>query len=139
MYDPKTRVGGMVHFLLPGNQHSDSSNSKYGVHSMELLINGLMKLGAERNRLMVKVFGGGQISCSNRDIGILNQKFVKSFLMRERIRCLASDLGGPHARKIRFIPASGRVQHMLIPMFETESELISQNPIEEDSNSIELF
>ncbi len=46
--DPVTGVGGMNHFLLPGSASSPSSGAdatRYGVHLMELLINGLLKQG----------------------------------------------------------------------------------------------
>jgi chemotaxis protein CheD len=52
--DPIAGVGGMNHFLLPGNASSPSSGgdaTRYGVHLMELLINGLLKQGARRDRL----------------------------------------------------------------------------------------
>src|ERR1039457_287013 len=44
LWDPVLRAGGMNHILLPGGQ-LDSDNSRYGANAMELLINGLMKLG----------------------------------------------------------------------------------------------
>lgn len=48
MRDPAAGVGGMNHFLLPGSATSPSSGAdatRYGVHLMELLINGLLKQG----------------------------------------------------------------------------------------------
>lgn len=44
--DPVAGVGGMNHFLLPGNAGSPMTGgdaTRYGVHLMELLINGLLK------------------------------------------------------------------------------------------------
>ena len=49
--DPVARVGGMNHFLLPGEDSSSPMAARHGVHLMELLINGLLKLGASRGRL----------------------------------------------------------------------------------------
>ncbi len=42
--DPVAGIGGMNHFLLPGSAGSMASGgdaTRYGVHLMELLINGL--------------------------------------------------------------------------------------------------
>ena len=51
--DPVRGVGGMNHFLLPGAEAgADARDSeRLGVHLMELLVNGLMRQGAHRDRL----------------------------------------------------------------------------------------
>ena len=41
--DPIAEVGGMNHFLLPGDTAASPLFSRHGVHLMELLINGLLK------------------------------------------------------------------------------------------------
>lgn len=57
--DPFARTGGMNHFLLPGNNGRSSLDAQsYGVHLMELLVNGLLQRGAHRHRLEAKLFGG---------------------------------------------------------------------------------
>ena len=57
--DPVSGVGGMNHFLLPGTGSVTGGDAtRYGVHLMELLINGLLKQGARRDRLEAKIFGG---------------------------------------------------------------------------------
>ena len=55
--DPVVAVGGINHFLLPGNEEGGRSAEAehYGVHLMELLVNGLMKQGARRDRLEAKL------------------------------------------------------------------------------------
>lgn len=51
----------MNHFLLPGTGNVTGGDAtRYGVHLMELLINGLLKKGARRDRLEAKVFGGAK-------------------------------------------------------------------------------
>ena len=63
IYDPLARVGGMNHFLLPGNPDRDGSDQsrRYGVYLMEMLLNGLFQKGAARSRLQVKLFGGASM------------------------------------------------------------------------------
>ena len=62
--DPIAGVGGMNHFLLPGEDtrpaHAQDAE-RYGDYLMELLVNGLMKKGAQRERLEAKLFGGARM------------------------------------------------------------------------------
>lgn len=138
MFEPYAMVGGMNHFLLPGNTTSMSGDTKYGVYAMELLINGLLKLGADRFRLEAKIFGGSEISASRYKIGLNNQIFAKEFLERESIPIVAENLGGAFARKIQFIPTTGKVRHLLIPANESPPEKPTV-PTTDAAESITLF
>ncbi|MGL4828450.1 MAG: chemotaxis protein CheD, partial [Vibrio sp.] len=70
-WDSAVGVGGMNHFLLPFHSHFESQHwhpqamlsetSRYGCFAMELLINRLLTIGAERGRLRYKLFGGAQL------------------------------------------------------------------------------
>jgi len=114
-YDPVKKVGGMNHFLLPGEQ-SGTGNDKtcYGLFLMEVLINELMKSGAEKKHLKAKVFGGAKMIEGLSDIGARNATFAMSFLTLENIQCVATDLGGTRARQIRFNPITGAVNLRLL-------------------------
>ncbi len=139
MYEPEAKVGGMNHFLLPGSENSGSGDMKYGVYSMELLINGLLKLGADRYKLEAKIFGGGEISQSSQKIGPKNQAFTKKFLQNEGIPCMAENLGGAFARKLQFIPTTGKVRHMLISADESPVENLAPAVVSPTESDIELF
>jgi chemotaxis protein CheD len=116
MRDPEAGVGGMNHFLLPGD--GDPSHlgeaERYGVHLMELLVNGLLKHGARRDRLEGKLFGGARMLDGLTDIGTKNASFAKRFLNNEGIRVIAEDLGGTRARRIEYFPTSGRARQVLL-------------------------
>lgn len=113
--DPRTRIGGMNHFMLPesgGDAHDLlSSSARYGSYAMEVLINQLVKLGASRTRLEAKVFGGASVlrGFTTVQVGALNSEFVLDYLKTERIRVVAEDLQGLYPRKVYFFPATGRV------------------------------
>ena len=115
--DPEIRVGGMNHFMLPDNDREQdgvgplSAAARYGSYAMELLINHLLKMGARRERLEAKVFGGGNVlPCfTTMNVGQRNADFVLSFLRAEQIRVTARDLVDIHPRKVQFFPTSGRV------------------------------
>ncbi len=113
--DPRLGIGGMNHFMLPESVHDAdsplSSSARYGVYAMEILINELIKLGARRERLEAKVFGGGNVlrgfTASN--VGERNAEFVLNFLETEKIPVLARDLVGIYPRKVYFFPGDGKV------------------------------
>jgi chemotaxis protein CheD len=88
---------------------------RYGVHSMELLINDLLKRGAMRRRFEAKLFGGASVIKNRSHIGKSNAEFAKSFLLRESIPITAEHLGGTAARRLKFSPTTGRVEHFVVP------------------------
>ena len=74
--DPQLGIGGMNHFMLPddgrpaaaaaGMQLTAAPRPATAPYAMESLINELLKLGARRERLEVKLFGGGRSSRHDR-------------------------------------------------------------------------
>lgn len=113
--DPRTGLGGMNHFMLPqggGDEHNPlSSSARYGGYAMEVLINQLVKLGANRAGLEAKVFGGGAVlrGFTTVNVGQKNSEFVLEYLRNERIRVVAQDLQDLYPRKVYYWPSSGRV------------------------------
>jgi chemotaxis protein methyltransferase CheR len=114
LYDPKARIGGMNHFMLPCNHTADVQCATYGVHAMELLINEIMKLGGDRRRLTAKIFGGGDVlgkritDNPGMTIGEQNIQFALGFLEKDRIPVIAKDLGGLTGRQIQFLTHTGQ-------------------------------
>ena len=124
MRDPVSGVGGLNHFLLPGDDQR-SDQMRHGVHAMELLVNGLLARGARRDRLEAKIFGGARMVSGLTDVGRQNALFAERFLKREGIPVVGSSLGGEQARRIQFWPVSGRVRQLFVEkqadtVFETE-------------------
>lgn len=113
--DRTTGIGGMNHFMLPGNNDGGigpvSSSARYGVYAMELLINHLLKLGARRNQFEAKVFGGGSVlrGITGNNVGQRNADFVLDYLHTEGIPVVADDLLDIYPRKVYFFPHTGRV------------------------------
>jgi len=112
--DPSLGIGGMNHFLLPEAPGSGADDRRYGVQAMELLVNALLAMGANRYRLEAKVFGGGRMSAGLVDIGGKNVAFVRQFLVDEGIPIVSESLGGLQARRIHFWPATGRAKQQLV-------------------------
>jgi chemotaxis protein CheD len=113
LYDPVAHVAGMNHFLLANKRYarnmpiSVTEAGRYGVNAMELLINDMIHLGAEKKRIRAKVFGGGAVLdnfCKDnfQCVGDVNERFIREFLKTESIPLEAEDLGGTKGRVIRF-------------------------------------
>lgn len=119
IWDEKRKIGGMNHFMLPlrGTDHSqarwefhDSYSCRYGIWAMECLINELLKYGAKRESMRVKIFGGGNIiQDMNTPIGDQNIKFALEYIKKESLDMIGSDVGGPWPRKVLFYPQTGKV------------------------------
>ncbi|GAB3762718.1 chemoreceptor glutamine deamidase CheD [Ramlibacter monticola] len=127
LWDPVERIGGMNHFMLPGdNAHPDSpwaASARFGVYAMEVLINQMIHLGADRRRLVAKVFGGARLLAGfeRLDVGAKNSEFVVEFLRVEGIRVLARDLQDVCPRKVHFFVESGKVQVKRLSLTPSET------------------
>ena len=153
IYEQKIGLGGMNHFMLPqaagiNNEADDlmSESFRYGDVAMERMINDLLRNGADKDQMWFKAFGGGQIIKQMTSVGERNIKFLHKFMVMEGFKLAASDLGGPHPRKVNFFPKTGKVmvkklQHMhndTIAIRETQYRSKIDKP-KIESGSIDLF
>lgn len=113
LYDVANGVGGMNHYMLPGNTaktgKSGNGSARYGTHAMKLLIEHVIQLGGERANLEAKVFGAGKVMDGMSDVGRQNADFAMHYLKEQKIRIVAVDVGDTCPRKISFSPATGQV------------------------------
>ena len=123
LHDPIARVGGMNHVLLPDDASGSERNARYGVNLMEQLINEMLKHGAIKRKIVAKVFGGANVSIGGSTIGARNGAFVKTFLAREGIACIAESLGGDRARRVRFWPRTGRASQLLLNPADVDRDI----------------
>ncbi len=110
IWDPVRGIGGMNHVLFIDENENAAQVFGHGVNGMELLINGLLRLGADRRHLKAKVFGGAKMVHGLSDEGARNGEFVVDFIAREGIAHVGGDLGGTRARRLEFWPGSGRAR-----------------------------
>ncbi len=147
--DPAVGVGGMNHFMLPEHESgawgADLRSTRFGNFAMEKLINELIKAGAVRERMEIKVFGGGNVIESNTAVGTGNAEFVLRYLEAEGLRCAARDLGGTQPRRIHYYPTTGRVVRRLLGQSERyvidreESDYRNRLQCRQPSGDIQLF
>ena len=147
--DTQRGVGGLNHFLLPGEDRDDaaSRSTRYGVHAMEVLINDILKRGGQKDALEAKVFGGANVieTSSEDTVGARNGRFVERYLKTEGIRITATDVGGERARRVYFFPATGRVSVLRLAPAETRSMSASESRLRQAvrrapaAGGVELF
>lgn len=109
IWDSSARVGGINHFMLPDGDGVEGGG-RYGSYAMELLISELQKLGARRETMQAKVFGGAQVMAgfTSMNVGDRNAAFVLDYLSTERIPVVSQDVLDIHPRKVCFFPAVGK-------------------------------
>lgn len=151
LWDPVLRIGGMNHFMLPGDgataQSPFAASARFGVYAMEVLINDMIKIGADRRRLVAKVFGGARVlqGFGSLDVGAKNCEFVLGFLREEGIPVVAQDLLDVHPRKVHFFPHTGKVQLkklVLLPndtVQRREREYLSRLGDSANGGDVEIF
>lgn len=148
--DPVAGVGGMNHFMLPesvgGGWDTASTSMRYGNVAMERLINDILQRGGNRQRLEIKVFGGGNVmKGATSNIGHRNADFVETYLIAESLPIAAHHLRGSLPRRVHYFPITGRV--MLLELQRADEEAVvrderlykSKIQVEPKSGSAELF
>lgn len=120
LYDQDAGVGGMNHYMLPGgtlDPTQPAGSMRYGQPAMDALIDQVLRLGARRDRLQAKAFGGAAVivGMTNINVGARNVAFLHAYLAREGIPLVAADLDGDRARSVVFHPRSGAVRLRRLP------------------------
>lgn len=131
LYDPNKNIGGINHILLPGEADLKRYNAcaSYGINAMELLINKMIKMGANRKNLYAKIFGGGHILgtiSAQRGPGAKNTTFAREFLKMENIPIISEDTGGNYIRKLYFHPDTFEVFVKKMPSVLNNKILIDE-------------
>ena len=146
-------LGGMNHFMLPIDQSSGTSAwsegvsaaTRYGNIAMEMLVNDLLKLGARRQNLEVKLVGGGKVLAAATDVGANNIEFVRRYVETEGFTVAGEDLGETYPRKVYYFPDSGKVRVKKLlklnntTIFDREKAYMQNLKAAPKSGGVELF
>lgn len=114
LHDPTTGIGGLNHYLLSEAAPNERENARYGAHAIPLLIEECVRLGANRNKLQAKIYGGGNVisvSSIGDSIGKRNIEFAEKMLRDFGIPVVEKNVAGESARTIKLNTATFEVLH----------------------------
>lgn len=114
IYDPKVKVGGLLHFMLPDST-LDANKAKekaamFADTGIPLLFKSCYAIGAEKKRIIVKVAGGASILDDGNyfRIGQKNITAMRKIFWHNNVLIDAEDTGRNCNRTVRLELASGR-------------------------------
>jgi chemotaxis protein CheD len=138
LYDPVSRIGGMLHALLPSapsqNGRNPAPSAKFVDLGTPLLIEALLGLGARRGRLSAQLCGGAQVLSApgfeegELHIGKRNVSAAESALRNAHIPIKAQRTGGRVGRTVRFYIATGQVT---VRSLGQKEQVLTTNPSQE--------
>jgi len=114
MYDPVTKLGGIVHVLLPNAPRSSPENpEKYADTGTRKLLQEMLVKGARKDRIVAKLVGGAQMfpgmNLYVKDIGKANCTEVWKVLRELGIRVTGEDIEGSKGRSAYLDTNTGKV------------------------------
>jgi chemotaxis protein CheD len=114
-YDRRAKVGGMVHVVIPqANDPATSNPAKFADTAVPLLLYEMIKAGANRNWLTIKIAGGAQMTIAAGlknvfNTGEKNVAQIITSLEKEKMALTAADVGGSLGRTVRMYLDTGRI------------------------------
>jgi chemotaxis protein CheD len=116
IYDSDLRIGAMGYVLLSDDLLSafpyfDKADARELERAFQPIIDciGHMKRhGAGKNRIRIRLMGGGQMPGDADDKGTKNYVFTREYITRKGLAVMNEDLGGKYIRRIHFFPTTGR-------------------------------
>jgi chemotaxis protein CheD len=117
LYDPVSKIGGLAHVMHPssGRVPNNSNKAKFVDTAVELMLSMMAKKGAQRERIVAKLFGGAKmfqqdtLSQGVLQIGEENVKAAKEELKKRNIPIVAESTGGTKGRTVFFNVLTGKV------------------------------
>jgi chemotaxis protein CheD len=118
MWHPGRRIGGMCHFMLPGNagrdRPGDGLSARFADGAVKSMIREARRFGTRELDYEFKLFGGGNMfpgfaSSHNLSIGEANVKRARTLLDALGVRLVAEHTGGYGQRVVAMDVSSGVV------------------------------
>jgi chemotaxis protein CheD len=115
VFDPKRKVGGMLHFQLPTSTLSPvraaESPGTFADTGIPLLFERMYALGSRKGDIVVKAAGGGNFHNDNGtfDIGKRNHTMMRKIFWKAQVLVTAEDVGGSKSRTARLYVDTGQV------------------------------
>ena len=115
LYDPATKVAGMVHYMLPDSTRikNNQNTAKFADTGIIETLKLMEKMGAKKSRITAKIAGGARMfnvtasSLPNMNVGDNNIEAAKKVLKELGIPIVAEDVGLNYGRTIEFYAEDG--------------------------------
>jgi chemotaxis protein CheD len=112
-YDPDKAVGALLHFQLPDStnhgRRAEENPFMFADTGIPLFLDKLMAMGANRNRIVMGMFGGANMLDDEElfKIGTKNARAAKKILWQHSIPVNHEDVGGHCSRTVSLEIATG--------------------------------
>ena len=114
LYDPQTKIGGLLHIMLPDSKQSRATDNpaKFADTGIPLMLDEVLKMGASRSRLVAKMAGGAQMfafanATDVMRVGNRNVAASKEILQKLGIRLVGEDTGANYGRTVQIDLTNG--------------------------------
>ena len=124
-YDPIKGIAGLLHAVLPEPLNgSDLTSTKYVSNGIDKLFEEMIKKGAVKERLIIRIAGGANMLTSpglskTFDIGTRNIVKAQSVLEAQRMKIVSQNIGGNIGRTFRVYVFDGKMTIRMIGEKET--------------------
>lgn len=115
VYDPRARVGGLLHFMLPDSSIDAAMGAqdpyKFADTGVPRLLDEVSALGARKRCLLAWAVGGANMleSAGGFDIGKRNYQALRRLLWKAGLLLYAEAVGGNQSRSVRLEIATGNL------------------------------
>jgi len=114
LYDKDKKIAGLAHIMLPSSLEikNNTNKAKFADTGIQLLVERMLSIGANKRFLTAKIAGGSQMFNFNSDSDILkvgqrNVLATKEKLKELKIPLIAADTGGNYGRTIELSSSDG--------------------------------
>ena len=114
LYDPQTKIGGLLHIMLPDSNQSraNENRAKFADTGIPDMLEELIRMGAAKSRLVAKLAGGSQMfAFANASdimrVGLRNASASKEILKKLSIPIVGEDTGGNYGRTVQIDLSTG--------------------------------
>jgi chemotaxis protein CheD len=111
-FDKKRNAGGINHYMLPYWNGDGLESPKYGNVAIAQLFQKMLDIGAKKEDIVCKIFGGAEVLYEQQsvfNVGQRNIEIAYKLVAELGISVMSSSTGGKQGRKIHFNTVTGEV------------------------------
>jgi chemotaxis protein CheD len=114
LYDPKERIGGLAHVMLPEQTNRNHTPGRFAPTAIPEMVRLMENVGARPRGVYARIVGGAAmfesvLPTEGLRLGARNIDAVRAALREAEIPLRGEDVGGSFGRTIYFTPVDGRI------------------------------